>query len=131
MPRVVVLGSINLDLVAEVQRLPRPGETVHVTQLREEAGGKGANQAVAAARLGARVALVGAVGDDLMGAQLRDQLADAGVDVRAVRLATGRSGTALVLLAEDSDNVIAVVAGANRELGPVRRVDCCRPAGGG
>lgn len=117
MPDVVVLGSLNLDLVAEVASLPRPGETVHAGALREECGGKGANQAVAAARLGSRVALVGAVGEDDVGQRLREQLAAESVDVSAVRRVSGRSGTALIFVAANSENVIAVAAGANFDIG--------------
>lgn len=115
---VVVLGGLNTDLVVEVGRLPRPGETVIGGDVRRLAGGKAANQAVAARRLGARVALVGAVGDDDLGAELRRGLSGEGVDVRAVRTIPGRaSGVALIVVQAGGENTITVAPGANGELG--------------
>jgi ribokinase len=112
--RVLVLGSINVDLVTRVDRHPRPGETVAGEGLRRLAGGKGANQAVAAAAAGARVAMSGCVGDDAGGLAYLDRLAGRGVDASAVRVCAGRpTGHALVTVADDGENTIVVVPGAN------------------
>jgi len=113
---VTVVGSINLDLVTTVDRLPRPGETRSGATLKRIPGGKGANQAVAAARLGADVRLVGAVGRDSSAAEALAGLRDAGVslDLREVDEPTG---VAVILVADDGDNVIVVVPGANAEVG--------------
>jgi ribokinase len=112
--RVLVLGSLNVDLVTRVDRLPRPGETVAGEGLRRLAGGKGANQAVAAAAAGARVSLAGCVGDDAGGRAYRERLAARGVDVSAVRVVRGEpTGHALVTVADDGENAIVVVPGAN------------------
>ena len=113
-PEVAVVGSANLDLVVEVDTIPVAGETVLGGDLRRIPGGKGANQAVAAARLGRRVAMVGRVGDDDAGSMLRTALASAGVDTAAL-LSTGHtpSGTALIAVGADGDNAIVVSPGAN------------------
>jgi ribokinase len=114
---VVVVGSLNLDLVARATRLPGPGETVLGSEYREVAGGKGLNQAVAAARAGARVALVGAIGDDAAGDTLRRVLASDGVDDRDVRTITGvPTGRALIAVDESAENSIVVVPGANGQV---------------
>jgi ribokinase len=110
---IVVIGSLNLDLVARVARMPRPGETVLALGYAEHAGGKGANQAVAAARAGARVAMVGRVGRDDAGARLRDGLAGEGIDVAEVRSSDAPTGRALIEVDEHGQNRIVVVAGAN------------------
>jgi ribokinase len=94
--RIVVVGSINLDLVARVERMPALGETVSGQDLQTFCGGKGANQAVAAARLGAPVAMIGRLGDDHFAGYLRANLANAGVDTSRVECVTGPSGTALI-----------------------------------
>ena len=111
---VAVVGSVNLDLVATAPRLPAPGETVSGTDYAEHAGGKGLNQAVAAARSGASVAMVAAVGDDEAGARLRSLAEAEGIDVSAVatcaRTATGR---ALITVDDAAENTIVVVPGAN------------------
>ena len=111
---VVVVGSANLDLVVAVDEIPVAGQTVMGGDLRRIPGGKGANQAVAAARLGRRVAMVGRVGDDDAGAILRAALDSAGVDT-ALLLATANtpSGTALIAVGADGDNAIVVSPGAN------------------
>ena len=112
--RVLVLGSLNVDLVTRVQRHPRPGETVLGDGLERLAGGKGANQAVAAAAGGAEVAMVGCVGDDAGGLAYRDRLAARGVDVGGVRVCEGSpTGHALIQVSEGGENSIVVVAGAN------------------
>jgi ribokinase len=110
---IVVVGSLNLDLVARVERMPRPGETVLALGYAEHAGGKGANQAVAAARAGARVAMVGRVGQDDAGRRLRDGLAEDGIDVAEVRPVDAPTGRALIEVDEDGQNRIVVVPGAN------------------
>ena len=115
--RVLVLGSLNVDLVTRVERHPRPGETVRGEDLARLAGGKGANQAVAAAAAGAEVAMVGCVGDDAEGGAYRARLERLGLDVTGVRTVEGvPSGHALVHVADDGENTIVVVAGANDAL---------------
>ena len=116
-PEVVVVGSANLDLVVEVATVPVAGETVLGGDLRRIPGGKGANQAVAAARLGRRVAMVGRIGDDDAGAMLRAAMDSAGVDTTCL-LATEDtpSGTALIAVGADGDNAIVVSPGANGRL---------------
>ncbi|HYZ97827.1 MAG TPA: ribokinase [Acidimicrobiales bacterium] len=117
MPGVLVAGSINMDIVASVPRLPTPGETVTGTGLRFVPGGKGANQAVAAVRAGAAVTLVGAVGDDIFAGDLLSFLGRCGVDVGAVaRRPRMPTGTALVTVAADGENAIVVIPGANGTL---------------
>ena len=110
---IVVVGSLNLDLVARVERMPRPGETVLALGYAEHPGGKGANQAVAAARAGARVAMVGRVGHDDAGRRLRDGLLQDGIDVAEVRLVEAPTGRALIEVDEGGQNRIVVVPGAN------------------
>src|SRR6476620_3781306 len=118
MGRVVVLGSLNVDLVTDVERHPRPGETVLATgPVRRFAGGKGGNQAVAAAEAGARVAMVGAVGEDEDGARYLARLRSRGVDVSAVRVEPGAAtGQAWITVGADSENAIVVIPGANAAL---------------
>ena len=112
-PSVCVVGSANVDLVARCERLPRPGETVTGAEFERIPGGKGANQAVAAARLGARTSFVGRIGtDDLV---LRSLEAE-GVDVTGVRRDEGESGVALILVDASGENVIVVAPGANARL---------------
>jgi ribokinase len=111
---VAVVGSVNLDLVATTARLPGPGETVSGTSYAEHAGGKGLNQAIAAARSGARVALVAAVGDDDAGRMLRSMAEDDGIDVTAVSVLAGEAtGRALITVDQHAENSIVVVPGAN------------------
>jgi len=112
-PSVCVVGSANVDLVARCERLPRPGETVTDAEFERIPGGKGANQAVAAARLGARTSFVGRIGaDDLV---LRSLEAE-GVNVAGVRRDEGESGVALILVDATGENVIVVAPGANARL---------------
>ncbi|MFL6029094.1 MAG: ribokinase [Gaiellaceae bacterium] len=113
---LTVVGSINLDLVAKVERLPRAGETLSGATLERIPGGKGANQAVAAARLGASVRMVGAVGRDANADDALAGLRDAGVDL-ALREVEAPTGVAIILVAEDGENQIVVVPGANAEVG--------------
>lgn len=110
---VVVVGSINTDLVLTVPRHPRPGETLIGQSRNLSAGGKGANQAVAAARLGASTAMVGAVGDDAEARTALHELSAAGTDLRAVITVPGPTGLAVVTVSEDGENTIVVVPGAN------------------
>jgi ribokinase len=120
MTRVVVVGSINMDLVTLAPRFAAPGETVLGERFLTVHGGKGANQAVAAARLGAEVALVGALGDDAFGAQLHAGLAHEGISLEHVaRIADCGSGTASITVA-DGENHIIVVAAANARVTPAQ-----------
>jgi len=117
-PRIVVVGSINLDLVASVERLPRPGETLTDAELSRVPGGKGANQAVAAARLGAEVRFVGCVGRDEIAGEAKRGLEEAGVDLTGLRVVEGDpTGLAMIVVSERGDNQIVVAPGANRALG--------------
>ena len=110
---ILVFGSINLDLVARVPRLPAPGETLSGASFAALPGGKGANQALAARRAGARVALVGAVGGDAFAAPALAGLVAADVDVTAVAIVAGPTGVALIHIDAAGENAITVVAGAN------------------
>ncbi|MBU0641026.1 MAG: ribokinase [Planctomycetes bacterium] len=117
--QILVVGSVNMDLVVSAPRIPRPGETIIGGRFDTFPGGKGANQAVAAARLGADVALVGRVGDDANGRSLRATLQQAGVDCRYVRTtAAAASGVALIVVSEAGENAICVAPGANGQLMP-------------
>ena len=115
MPRhdVCVIGSANLDLVATVDRLPGPGETVPGSSYAEYPGGKGLNQAVAAARSGASTAFVGAVGHDSAGEMLLGVMHDDAIDTSHVHAVAAPSGRALIFVSAESENSIVVVAGAN------------------
>jgi ribokinase len=113
---LTVVGSINLDLVARVAVLPRAGETVAGTSFERFAGGKGANQAVAAARLGAHVRMVGAVGADAFADETLTGLLGAGVELDLRR--EGTTGIAVILVADDGENQIVVVPGANAHVPP-------------
>jgi ribokinase len=111
---VLVVGSVNVDLVVTLARLPEPGETVTGGEFARHGGGKGANQAVAATRAGARVRFVGAVGDDDLGAAAVDALAEAGVATGAIaRLDATATGVALIAVDAEGRNQIAVASGAN------------------
>lgn len=115
---VVVVGSLNMDLVTRASRLPRGGETLVGQSFATVPGGKGANQAVAAARLGAEVAMIGCIGSDAYGAQLRDALLVEGIDCQAVSEVPGSSGVALIVVDDSSQNAIVIVAGSNGQLTP-------------
>ncbi|PSM16539.1 ribokinase [Nitratireductor sp. StC3] len=115
---VIVIGSINLDLIASVGRLPGPGETVAGDGFATAPGGKGANQALAAARAGAAVRMVGAVGKDGFAAEALALLERGGVDLTGVGETHASTGTALILVGGDGENMIAVVAGANAAVLP-------------
>ena len=113
---IVVVGSINMDLVAHTHQIPVPGQTVIGTGFDTTPGGKGANQAVAAARLGYSVKMVGAVGEDVFGQALLDNLASVGVDTAAVARFSGPSGVAPIIVADNGENSIVVVPGANGKM---------------
>lgn len=127
-PRVVIVGSANMDLVAAAPRVPRPGETVLGGEFRVVQGGKGANQAVAAARLDAEVTLVARVGGDDFGRELLAGLSLAGVRCDHVAVTAGvSSGVALIVVGADGQNAICVVPGANGRL-TVEDVEAAAPA---
>ncbi|WP_018723594.1 ribokinase [Salinispora fenicalii] len=111
--RVVVLGSANMDLVATAAALPRPGETLLGTDFVMVPGGKGANQAIAAARAGAACTFLGAIGSDAFGVTLRARITAAGVDTSQLRVVYGASGVALVMVNAEGENAIVVSPGAN------------------
>jgi len=119
MSRVLVIGSVNMDLVVEADSFPRQGETLSGRSFASYPGGKGANQAVAAARLGAKVSLIACVGQDAFGEQLLTGLRAEGVDTRWVRQVDVSTGMASITLA-GGDNAIIVVAGANHALQPAQ-----------
>ncbi len=110
---VIVFGSINLDLIFSLPHIPRPGETVLGPSTRIEPGGKGANQAVAAARDGATVIMAGAVGDDALADAALALLKTAGVDLDRIRVTKASTGCAAITVAPDGQNAIAVGSGAN------------------
>jgi ribokinase len=116
--RLAVVGSINLDLVAVAERLPRPGETVTGATFSRVPGGKGANQAVAAALLGAEVAMIGCVGEDAFADEALAGLREAGVALDGVRRADAPTGVALITVDAEGENAIVVAPGANLELRP-------------
>ena len=112
--QVTVVGSLNVDYIAAVARLPNPGETVSATDLVRRYGGKGANQAIAAARQGTRVHFIGCLGADEDGLAYRRRLREEGVDVRGICTASeARTGTALIAVARSAENMIVVAPGAN------------------
>ena len=118
-PRIIVIGSANTDLVIRVPQLPRPGETIIGSRFQIVAGGKGANQAVAAARAGAHVSFVGNIGKDDFGDAALRGLRNAGIDTRhVVRSATRPSGAALILVDARGENLIGVARGSNDDLLP-------------
>ncbi len=116
MTRVCVVGSVNMDIGFDVDTLPRPGETALAASMRSTPGGKGANQAVAAARAGADVQFVGAVGDDAAAVQLREHLDANGVGTDGLITVPGRSGNAVVIVDSSGENVIVVAPEANGRL---------------
>ena len=116
--RVAVVGSLNMDLVARAPRLPHPGETLAGRTFAQVAGGKGGNQAVAAARLGAQVSMLGCVGSDANGAQLRAGLEVEGIDCTALETGREATGVALIVVDDASQNAIVIVAGSNGEVTP-------------
>src|SRR5579862_5230738 len=113
MADIVVFGSLNMDLVVRVPRVPDAGETLHAHSLMTNPGGKGANQAVACARQGARVAMVGRVGNDDFGLALKAALSGDGIDVTHVAAASTSTGVALIMVDDSAQNRISLIAGAN------------------
>src|SRR5690606_1139406 len=127
---IIVFGSINIDLIATTTRLPRPGETVAGTGFSTAAGGKGANQALAARRAGSEVRMSGAVGKDDFASPALAQLLAAGADLTAVGHTDAPTGTALILVGADGENMIAVIPGANGTLSAddaIRTVSAMEP----
>ncbi|MDO4569786.1 MAG: ribokinase [Planctomycetia bacterium] len=119
MSKIVVVGSSNTDMVVKSRTIPRPGETVIGGTFVSNAGGKGANQAVAAARLGGEVALVARVGDDMFGEQARAGFIKEGIDTTFVRTdSAAATGIALILVDDAAENLISVASGANENLSP-------------
>ncbi len=116
--RIGVVGSCNIDLVTYITRMPRQGETLEAPDFATFFGGKGANQAVAAARLGAQVAMIGCVGDDIFGPQIAANLRESGVDTRHLRSVPGPSGVAPIFVEPSGENAILIVKGANGALSP-------------
>ncbi|MNW41363.1 Ribokinase [compost metagenome] len=117
-PRVVVIGSLNMDIVVETERSPQVGETLLGERIRFIPGGKGANQAVAASRLGAETAMIGAVGDDAFGQELLHALRDDGVDVTGVNCISNMTTGVASIYVTEGDNSIVVVPGANYKVMP-------------
>ena len=128
-PSIVVVGSTMIDLVAFADRLPEPGETVAGSRFLQGFGGKGANQAVAAARLGAAVAMVGAVGDDHNGTAIRANLAAEGVAVDDLAVVAGSSGVAPIWVDGSGMNRIIVIPGANQSVSATAAVAAIRRIG--
>jgi ribokinase len=120
---IIVVGSVNIDLVAVGARLPRPGETVSMERFAEVQGGKGGNQASAAAALGAPVHFIGAVGSDHWGEAARADLAGRGIDVSALATVDGTTGVAIILVDDSGENSIAIIPGANAAVSPVAVTD--------
>lgn len=117
-PRVLVVGSINLDAVTLVERFPKPGQTLLASDAFTGLGGKGANQAVAAANAGSRVSMFGAVGTDAIGLELLAKLEDFGVETGSVSRLEGLSGVAYITIDDSGENTIVVFSGANHRLSP-------------
>jgi ribokinase len=113
---IVVVGSLNRDLVVTAPNLPLPGETIHGTHYSQHNGGKGANQAVALARLGQRVSMIGCVGGDEDGSALVSALEAEGVDTDSISPTLSRTGVAIITVDDSGENSIVVVAGANGDL---------------
>ncbi|WP_298251802.1 ribokinase [uncultured Arthrobacter sp.] len=125
-PGIVVVGSINADLLVTLERHPKPGETVRGRSLTVLPGGKGANQAVAAALLGGQVTMIGAVGSDEYADTALSMLRSAGVDLRAVHRSPGTTGIAVVEVSDDGENTIVVVPGANADVTPGLVESCAK-----
>lgn len=118
MKKITIIGSSNIDITARVSSLPRPGETVGGGRISQANGGKGANQAVAAARLGADAAFITCIGDDTTGRTLAGQFALDGLDTSLVKYSGTPTGTALIFVDDNAENCIAVAPGANNDLLP-------------
>ena len=118
MKKMIVIGSANLDITARVKSLPKPGETIGGGSLSQANGGKGANQAVAAGRLGADVTFITCVGNDASGKQLVADYAKDGIDTSHIKMSNCPTGTALIMVDDNAENCIAVAPGANNDLLP-------------
>lgn len=132
MKPIVTVGSINMDLVSVSDRIPRPGETVIGRTFHANSGGKGANQAVAVARLGYPSILLGMVGEDALGYELLETLKGYGVDTSQVGVAAGSSGTATIVVDAAGENAIVVTPGSNQQVTPAfleSRMETLRSAG--
>jgi ribokinase len=129
MKNIVVVGSLNADLVQQVDRLPKSGETIAGSDLKIIPGGKGANQAYAAARLGGSVEMVGYVGDDAFGPMLTKSLQDTGADTSKVRVSPGATGTAAILVLPGGQNTIVISPGANGRLTATKTISALRTMG--
>jgi ribokinase len=129
-PSIAVVGSLNIDLIAYAQRMPGAGETVMGDRFQMGFGGKGANQAVMAARLGARVSMVGALGDDVYADMTFDNLARQGIDAAHVARVPGSSGVAPIWVEPDGTNRIIVVGGANDAVDPDEAAEAVRSLAG-
>jgi ribokinase len=129
---IVVVGSINTDLVAVAERIPVTGETIPGKEFQIHPGGKGANQAVAIARLGYPVRMIGKLGSDSFAGSLRTHLESAGVDTAAISTVEGSTGVAVIIVSTSGDNLIVVTSGANAMLAPSdidANLDMIRQAG--
>lgn len=129
---IVVVGSINTDLVAIAKSIPAVGETVIGTDFQIHPGGKGANQAVAVARLGYPVRLIGRLGDDSFGSTLKSHLEEMGVDLAGVQTSNGSSGVAVIVVSHQGENSIVVTPGANAQVTPddlLTNIEIIRGAG--
>lgn len=115
-PNIVILGSLNMDMIARVDHLPAPGETVAASSVEKRFGGKGANQALAAARQGAQVTLIGCLGDDPDGRDYRNHLRREGVNCSSLNTVRGGTGTAFISVDAEGENQIVVIPGANAAL---------------
>jgi ribokinase len=132
MKPIVVVGSINMDLVSQTERIPKPGETLIGTSFQLHSGGKGANQAVAVARLGYPSTLLGVLGDDIFGTQLLATLQGFGVDMSHAGFVAGSSGTASIVVDARGENTIIVTPGSNLQVTPTylrSKLDVLRSAG--
>ena len=116
MNKVTVLGSLNVDTILKINRLPKPGETMQMNSKQNAGGGKGANQAIAAARCGAKTSFIGKIGNDANGAMMLELLKEAEIDTDAITYSASGTGQAFILLQESGENSILVYGGANQEL---------------
>lgn len=116
MNKVTVLGSLNVDTILQIPRLPQPGETLAMTDQRSAGGGKGANQAISAARSGAATSFIGKIGDDENGRMMLSFLKDAGINTEQVTVSSKGTGQAFIMLQESGENSIIIYGGANQEI---------------
>ncbi|CAI6038596.1 Ribokinase [Cohnella sp. JJ-181] len=123
MSKIAIIGSINMDIVNRVQEFPQPGETIHGSGTSYQPGGKGANQAVAAALAGSGAIMVGAVGEDAFGSVLIESLRSRGVDATSVSVKEGSSGLAFITVSGSGENTIILSAGSNGKLTPADVMD--------